>query len=64
MLQMKNIDRRELSLISAIEGDLAAARHASRFEDVLNCLDEILVHHKFTESNRVKLRCASLLRAA
>ena len=61
---MKNIDRRELSLLSAIEVDLAAARRESRFEDALNCLDEIFVHHKLTESDAVKSRCAELLRAA
>jgi len=61
---MMNVDQRDLSIISAIEVDLAAARRESRFEDVLYCLDEILVHHKYTESAAVKSRCADVLRTA
>jgi hypothetical protein len=63
MLQMKNVDQRDLFIISAIEVDLVAARRESRFEDALSCLDEILVHHKHTESDAVKARCAALLAA-
>lgn len=60
---MKNVDQRGLTIIFAIEVDLVAARRESRFEDVLSCLEEILVHHKFTESDTVKSRCAALLAA-
>jgi hypothetical protein len=64
MLQMMNVDQRDLSMLSAIEIDLLAARRRGRFEDVLYCLDEILVHHKYSESDAVKSRCADLLRTA
>jgi hypothetical protein len=60
---MRNVDQRDLSIISAIELDLAKARRAGRFEAVLECLDEILVHHKHTENVAVKSRCADILRA-
>ncbi|MBR1124521.1 hypothetical protein JQ628_23545 [Bradyrhizobium lablabi] len=61
---MINIDRRALNLVDAIEIDLRAARAESRFEDVLECLDEILVHHKHTESGLVRSRCEEILRGA
>ncbi len=61
---MKNVDQRALSIISAVEIDLAAARRESRFEDALCCLEEILSHYKYNESDTVKSRCADLLRTA
>jgi hypothetical protein len=63
MLQMKNVDQRDLSIISAIEVDLATARRESRFEDALHHLDEIFVFHKHADSEMIKARCAVLLAA-
>jgi len=60
---MKNVDQRDLSIISAIELDLVAARREGRFEDALHHLDEIFVLHKHTESNAAKVHCAALLSA-
>jgi hypothetical protein len=57
---MKNVDQ----LISAIEINLSAARRERRFEDVLDCLDEIFVHHKHNSNEAVKNRCAEILQAA
>jgi hypothetical protein len=60
---MKNVDQRDLSIVSVIEVDLVAARRESRFEDALHHLDEIFVLHKHTESDATRVRCAALLAA-
>jgi hypothetical protein len=60
---MKNVDQRELSIISAIEIDLVSARREGRFEDALHHLDEIFVVHKHTGCDAIRSRCAALLAA-
>ena len=60
---MKNVDQRDVSIVSAIEVDLVAARRESRFEDALHHLDEIFVLHMHTDSDAIRSRCAALLAA-
>ena len=60
---MKNIVKTELQILDAVQADLQASRRQGRFEDVLLCVEEIFVMHKFTESAAVKVRCAALLSA-
>lgn len=60
---MKNIARTEVQILDAVQADLQASRRDGRFEDMLLCVEEIFVIHKFTENAAVKARCAALLSA-